>query len=802
MPEFADEARGLARRGLDEEGVDLRLDTMQASMLEALHGNPEAAEPVIGLDWLVRDAASLMAAFLQPPGPQTRVAAARSLIKLRLFLRDRERSAPREPAGDPHGVLLYRDEFHGLRPWTPDRPRRLEDIAQFGPKYDEVWREVAEAAVGESAPSVGRSRRPVSGSQSDRRRAAAGQSQGSARAQGSVVSALDDDAAGLLFELVKLPGMSFKTAEGRALIFAKVIRRIAHRVSEEDAIHIAHELGTARRVAPPQGSSLDTFANEFEAMRAYVRFMLEVRSGFLWDLRRHVYIPDEILFGRGKPQRDIDAPGAPWREDLPDATTEERLLFALAQVDFARRHLKGPFVPGHIYSGGLMFISHGPGDEQQWLTPDGRLYRVSQRDLNLEAFREAVVSAKGTIVLGYILIAAATVFLAAPLAVEALPEAWASLYNLVLTNPIGAAELAGFTISTVVYLYDVGLEGFLSGTATPEGAIAFLYELLTLRAALSSGRRTPADGVDPSSDSTPKAPRIDLSAHPSPAPPGALSAPLSAAPGRRPGGPPPGARPLGSPPTGAPPPGSGDTRPAGVTRPGWLESTAHPPAGAVKPRRPRGFDAGRAAPAPDRRRKPGPEAARRREQRRRRELREQGIDPTARPTTGRPHSSQRSVTRPEQESGIEPARLRAPRASARAFLRAALGKVSEPAHPLHFLVVPDGKGGYRWRTTVRVTSTGKVQVGRYPGAETGPVVQGGHQAAYAAGAPQQFMLEDADINIVGGETIESKGAYGFKPAVLIGDVPVEVASALHWERDRKLHPGTVERAPRIEPPDP
>jgi len=59
------------------------------------------------------------------------------------------------------------------------------------------------------------------------------------------------------------------------------------------------------------------------------------------------------------------------------------------------------------------------------------------------------------------------------------------------------------------------------------------------------------------------------------------------------------------------------------------------------------------------------------------------------------------------------------------------------------------------------------------------------------------MLEDADLNQLTGQTIESKGAFSFKDAAVIEGVPVDVASAEQWERLGLLTEGTVARSPRI-----
>jgi len=143
-----------------------------------------------------------------------------------------------------------------------------------------------------------------------------------------------------------------------------------------------------------------------------------------------------------------------------------------------------------------------------------------------------------------------------------------------------------------------------------------------------------------------------------------------------------------------------------------------------------------------------------------------------------------------------------------------LRRVSDPKHTLHFLVEQKvdkqgnpvlnraGKPTYDWRKTPRTTKKGVQQRGRYEGNEAGPTVQAGHQAAHASGATEQLMIEDADLNQLTGQVIESKGAFSFKTAVEIGGVRVDEASALQWERLGLIPEGTVAKLPRILPPEP
>lgn len=153
------------------------------------------------------------------------------------------------------------------------------------------------------------------------------------------------------------------------------------------------------------------------------------------------------------------------------------------------------------------------------------------------------------------------------------------------------------------------------------------------------------------------------------------------------------------------------------------------------------------------------------------------------------------------------------KAAADRFLREQLQKVSDPKHPLHFLVEPklnaegksltsaEGNPLFDWRKTTRTTESGKVQVGRYQANESRVTVQVGHQSAFTSGAPERFMLEDADLNQLSGQVIESKGAFSFKPAVDIEGVPVEMQSAEQWERLELLPKGMVAKSPRIAAPD-
>lgn len=147
------------------------------------------------------------------------------------------------------------------------------------------------------------------------------------------------------------------------------------------------------------------------------------------------------------------------------------------------------------------------------------------------------------------------------------------------------------------------------------------------------------------------------------------------------------------------------------------------------------------------------------------------------------------------------------RASTAGFMNDSLRRVSDPSHPLHFLVRrvshPDGSATYEWHTMTRTTGSGNLQTGRYAGAEHDPVVHAGHQSAFASGERQAYMLEDADFNIWSGSTIESRGGYSYKAAVEIQGVRVDVKTALMYERLGLLNiEGGVRGLPVIDAPGP
>jgi hypothetical protein len=95
---------------------------------------------------------------------------------------------------------------------------------------------------------------------------------------------------------------------------------------------------------------------------------------------------------------------------------------------------------------------------------------------------------------------------------------------------------------------------------------------------------------------------------------------------------------------------------------------------------------------------------------------------------------------------------------------------SKKKHPLSFLV---DENTLNWK-------------GRYRGNEFHPAVQAGHTLSFHGGG-FAFVVEDAESNQARrADTIESKGLAAWSVGTLIGDVPVDLGTAMQWIRLNKL----------------
>jgi hypothetical protein len=117
----------------------------------------------------------------------------------------------------------------------------------------------------------------------------------------------------------------------------------------------------------------------------------------------------------------------------------------------------------------------------------------------------------------------------------------------------------------------------------------------------------------------------------------------------------------------------------------------------------------------------------------------------------------------------------------RQFMAAMLSRINtKKNHPLAFLVDPlTGE----WRS-------------RLPGHEKFIGVQGGHSLSYQKGKGFGLAVEDAELNQVRNNTIETPGGIAWSPAIKIDGVPVEKRSAVLWEGWGLLKPSALKSAKR------
>lgn len=468
------------------------VDETRAATIELFH-----ADSALGLggdiEELIRKADKLHFIMFNY-GPRTRIAGAKALVKIFALLQQLEQTAPR----DTDGALLFNRPFYGdPKAWTPERPRRVEEIPLFSPDNVKRWRRIAAVVLPPSHPKRVRSRRvassPVATPEALRRPAGGGI---------AIVKKGKANAV-VLWDFVKTTGMSLKTSEGRAKIVATVIRiinkskyRYSQDMGEEEALDIARKLlAKNAQINPRPGETAGESAEMFERLPVGSEWPFEVHQGFLKDLSRYLVIPRDFLEVQEEPkeqgeedseeQEKAKTPSPVFQWVLPTATPEQRLQFAIARVrDTSKSGLSTRYRPGQPQSDGRIFIYHPSGshDDQVYLLPDGRLVRVNERDLHLEIFRNAVLKARGAVMMGYIMVAAVTAFLVAPAALEAIPALATELKLLVLTNPELALELAGLGLSTAFQIGEMGWSGFVESLSTPEGIAQLLYDILVLRA--------------------------------------------------------------------------------------------------------------------------------------------------------------------------------------------------------------------------------------------------------------------------------------------------------------------------------
>jgi RHS repeat-associated protein len=117
-----------------------------------------------------------------------------------------------------------------------------------------------------------------------------------------------------------------------------------------------------------------------------------------------------------------------------------------------------------------------------------------------------------------------------------------------------------------------------------------------------------------------------------------------------------------------------------------------------------------------------------------------------------------------------PAALGATASSGAVFMDRMLRIIlADPQHPLRFLINPKTQN---WRARSHLSQD--------------PTVQAGHLTSRHSGEPERFAIEDAFFNQASSNKGETQGAIFRKQAVEIGGVPVELRTALQYQRLGKI----------------
>lgn len=210
----------------------------------------------------------------------------------------------------------------------------------------------------------------------------------------------------LAVEVKKTKEMSLQDDGGRIECFTIVLGKIQP-AADPGVVRAIAQLMT---INPYPGQTIGQLLAGFDKAQVGDRLVFHICPSLLSDLQRWIDIPDEILLscfrGQGIPvPAPPENPNECWKPLLRDTTPEQRFDFAEKRIAEARkadlvRRSEGElslnrYQPGRAY-GHLFFVYHpysGFPDDQIWMTPDGRLYWFNERECNIEAFRQGVVSA-------------------------------------------------------------------------------------------------------------------------------------------------------------------------------------------------------------------------------------------------------------------------------------------------------------------------------------------------------------------------------------------------------------------------
>jgi len=421
------DARGTSATGVSDRGLGGNTEARRADFRDAYRA---------GLTSLVTDAelakddiatllirANGMAGKLAEGwGPRTEYLNAANLLTLYLHLTRRAAASSR----DRDGVLLQTDSFGQVKPWSRERPKRVEEILTFRPEAVARWnRIVAQGPPPDYEPPARRgARKPAARAGREVVRTPGFQHQKPIElpfGMHAVVHPGGPDAR-LIYTLIKTPNMNTTTPEGRLAILEAVVARVlAPRYDESYAAVAARDLMKVS-TGGKEGIVYANAPTEFERRSPGMEFTFEVGLTFLMNLDQVTdgAVPWSLI-SQLDPHVEVkkDEPKPLWQELYPTVTTRERVYWVEKRIADARplwdpklgRPKPGAFYPGYS----MRYVSDGPfAGDQIWATREYRIYQVNERAALLEAFRIGVLRAAGGVALAYALIGLSLMLIEGP----------------------------------------------------------------------------------------------------------------------------------------------------------------------------------------------------------------------------------------------------------------------------------------------------------------------------------------------------------------------------------------------------
>ena len=427
----------------DDEERKAAVDRTRAMMIDLLYADPSSSWTSI----LIANAEKLSERFEDPPGPRTKRAAAVALLRIRDELVQRSKTSPR--ADD--GALITLD--FGEAPWTPERPRTVDEMALFDMNQVMTWSffathaPEAESTAGSTPSRVRRTTTRAATTVPEPKRSGRG-GQG-ANLTAGIDSDDPNDITVDFYTLVKTPGMAWNTKDGRAHIIAAIIQQIWNESGgpgdawlsfdietsmmspgpkqlQRGALDIAHKIADIRWKSPIRGMSEEKYADYFNnKLRVASQFTVPVWPNFYHQLNRHMPVPRHLREGLPKPpsrfgrERDT-ATSEIYKLMLANNSIAERELFAMRQILYAQkaghRSLWTRARPGVPVENDWIFVYNQSAEESVWLAPDTNLWVIDERALMIENVRQGVLRAQGAVMLANGVLLACLAVMVAPAA--------------------------------------------------------------------------------------------------------------------------------------------------------------------------------------------------------------------------------------------------------------------------------------------------------------------------------------------------------------------------------------------------